>query len=283
MRFLSFALIVLTSTAFLKVLTAQDVYVDNVVIVLDGSRSMEGRMDSMAVSKIQAAKTSIFKVMKTLPQSTHVGLIAFGDNVTQWIYPLGPRDDAALFNALKNINPGGGTPLGEYMKYGADALLKAREKQYGYGSYRLLIVTDGEANDDNLVNRFARDIISRGITVDVIGVNMQNDHTLAALANSYRRANDPASLQTAIQQVFAEVENKADTGADKSDFSELANIPDEIILCIIDALNDSDNQPIGFGSQTDSPKSSPTGSISTFNWILFILIATGLIIRVFKS
>lgn len=283
MRFLSFALIVLTTTALLKVSTAQDVYVDNVIIVLDGSGSMEGNMDSMPVSKIQAAKTSIFEVLKTLPQSTHVGLIAFGDNVNRWIYPLGPRDDAALFNALKTIRPGGGTPLGEYMKYGADALLKARENQYGYGSYRLLIVTDGEASDVNLVNRFTRDIISRGITVDVIGVNMQNDHTLATLANSYRRANDPASLQTAIQQVFAEVENHADTGAGESDFSELANIPDEIILSIIDALNDSGNQPIGSASQADS--STATGFAFNVNWILIILIITvlSLIIRVFKS
>ena len=84
------------------------------------------------------------------------------------------------------------------MKRGADALLKAREKQFGYGTYRLLIVTDGEAGDPRLVESFTPDIISRGITIDVIGVEMPSRHTLATRVHSYRNANDPESLRQAI-------------------------------------------------------------------------------------
>ena len=76
------------------------------------------------------------------------------------------------------------------MKKGADTLLKARKSQYGYGSYRLLVVTDGEASDPGLVERFTPDIISRGIITDVIGVDMNKAHTLATKVHSYRSAND---------------------------------------------------------------------------------------------
>ena len=65
-----------------------------------------------------------------------------------------------LNGAIDSITSQGGTPLGEYMKQGADALLDARKKQFGYGTYRLLVVTDGEANDAGLVDGYTPDIIS---------------------------------------------------------------------------------------------------------------------------
>ena len=77
------------------------------------------------------------------------------------------------------------------MKQGADALLDARKKQFGYGTYRLLVVTDGETDDAGLVDGYTPDIISRGITIDAIGVEMQSQHTLATMVHSYRSADDP--------------------------------------------------------------------------------------------
>ena len=256
-------------------------------------------MRGMRISKMDAAKTAIFEVMKTIPQSTHVGLIVFGGFDQQsgkWIHELGPRNDTVLFDSLNKIRTGGGTPLGEYMKYGADALLKAREKQYGYGSYRLLVVTDGEASDTVLVDRYTPDIISRGITVDVIGVDMQSDHTLATRANSYRRANDPASLETAIKEVFAEVGSKAGTQTGVSDFSELSTIPDEVIWSIINAMSTSGNHPIGFkssgkkSSQTvaatpysSTVSSSGNGANRIWLGILILAAAISLIYKVAQS
>jgi len=58
-----------------------------------------------------------------------------------------------LKKAIDPISHGGRTPLGQYMKIGADALLAKKEKQHNYGSYRLLVVTDGEASDQRAVDK----------------------------------------------------------------------------------------------------------------------------------
>jgi hypothetical protein len=129
------------------------------------------------------------------------------------------------------------------MKIAADALLTLRDRER-YGTYRLLIVTDGEATDAERVEAYLPDILSRGITVDVIGVDMQDDHSLATKVHSYRRADDPASLTRALQETFAESSGAPDD-AGTSDFEQLAPIPNEVAVAALAALTVSGNHPIG--------------------------------------
>ena len=171
--------------------------VDNVVVVLDCSGSMAAALPGSNLDKMTAAKNALKQVLQTVPPSTHIGLLVFSarDVKDDWVYPLGPRDDAKLNQAIDPLQPSGGTPLGASLKKGADRLLEARTKQFGYGTFRLLVVTDGEAGDKELVERHTPEIVARGITVDVIGVGMSQRHTLATKVHSYRSANDPASLK----------------------------------------------------------------------------------------
>ncbi|HUW60217.1 MAG TPA: vWA domain-containing protein [Candidatus Bathyarchaeia archaeon] len=225
--------------------TAQD-RADCVVIILDASGSMDAKMPG-GVKKIDAAKAALQSVLTRIPETTHVGLLVFsGTNVpTPWLYPLGPRDNDALAKAIGLPRPGGNTPLGRFIKTGADRLLEERTKQYGYGSYRLLVVTDGEATDGSLTEQYTPDIIARGITMDVIGVNMKRDHTLATKVHSYRRADDPAALQKALSEILAEVNvSDGDTAAAEA-FDLLAPLPAELCGSMIQALAQVNNQPIG--------------------------------------
>ena len=239
--------------------SAQDV-ADNVVVVLDASGSMAESLPGSGMNKMAAAKAALKQVLKTVPENTHVGLLVFSarDLQDDWVYPLGPRDDARLTAAIDRLQPQGGTPLGAYLKKAADRLLEERAKQFGYGSFRLLAVTDGEASDQPLVERFTPEIIARGITVDVIGVNMSGRHTLATKVHSYRSANDPVSLQRAIAEVFGEIGGsggKDVTGADA--FAELSPIPVQVAQGMIQALAVSGNQPIGERVQRSPPPSAP--------------------------
>ena len=238
--------------------SAQEVYVDNVVVVLDASGSMNEMMSGTHTRRIDAAKTAIKEVLKNTPKTTQVGLLVFGEK-RRWEYPLGPRNDAKMFAAIDRVRASGGTPLGQYMKKGTDRLLKARKTQFGYGSYRLLVVTDGEASDKNLVNAYTPDIIARGVVVDVIGVDMRNDHTLARKVHSYRRANDPESLRQAIREVFAEVGGaNGKSGTDNAAFAELQGLPTEAAMAMISALASTGNKPIGGAvAQTRSQPSRP--------------------------
>lgn len=227
---------------------AQDVYHDNVVIILDASGSMDARMRGTSMRKIDAAKSALKEVMKRVPETTHIGLLVFSGRSRgrDWSYPLGPRDKARLDSAIGAARPSGGTPLGRYIKKGADRLLEERRKQLGYGTYRLLVVTDGEADDVSLVEKYTPDVVARGITVDVIGVDMNARHTLATKVHSYRSANDPSSLKKAIAEVFAEISAGGGGAAeDEEAFEVLAPIPAALAGAMIKALSTSGNHPIG--------------------------------------
>ncbi|MFH1077353.1 MAG: vWA domain-containing protein [Pseudomonadota bacterium] len=234
---------------------------NNVIIILDSSGSMSETMRDGVTIKMAVAKAALKEVLRQAQEDIQIGLLVFSSSnlADPWVYPLGPRNDAELLHAIDLPEPGGQTPLGAYIKIGADRLLEQKAKQYGYGTYRLLIVTDGEANDQHLVDRYTPEVIARGVTVDVIGVNMITTHTLATQAHSYRRADDPDSLKTAISEVFAEVANSpADTNAAEAAFSEIAPIPDELATAMLRALAASGNHPIGETPITQqSPKPGP--------------------------
>lgn len=234
---------------------------DNVVIVLDSSGSMAESLSGSGVVKMIAAKRALKEVLQKVPESTHIGLLVFGSSgdSPDWFYPLGSRNNEELMSAIDRPEPHGGTPLGAYIKKGADRLLEERAKQYGYGSYRLLIVTDGQATDANLVERYTPEVIARGITMDVIGVGMKRDHTLATKVHSYRRADDPAALSRAIAEVFAEVGTSDSDVAGSEAFETIAPIPTESAMAIIQALSTSGNQPIGEQPRSpDSVQQSPS-------------------------
>ena len=237
---------------------AQDI-ADNVVIVLDASGSMSQPLAGSGTDKMTAAKAALKQVLKTVPENTHIGLLVFSakDLVNDWVYPLGPRDDARLTQAIDRLQPHGGTPLGAYLKKGADRLLEERAKQFGYGTFRLLAVTDGEAGDQPLVERYTPEIIARGVTVDVIGVAMNQRHTLATKVHSYRSANDSASLKRAIADVFGEIGGSSKDVASAEAFAELKPIPAEVAQAMIQGLAVSGNQPIGERPQRSPPPPAP--------------------------
>ncbi len=238
---------------------AEDAH-DNIVILLDSSGSMAERMPGTRQDKLTAAKTALKEVLQRLPASTHVGLLVFGgghQRADDWVYPLGPREDTRLIRAIDGMHADGGTPLGAYIKRAADRLLEERARQLGYGTFRLLIVSDGEAQDQELVNRYTPEVMSRGITVDVIGVAMARRHTLATRAHSYRAANDSESLRRALHEVLGEVGGSVDDLAGADAFGQLAPIPTEVAAAALHTLATPGNQPIGERGRINETQAPP--------------------------
>ncbi|MGE0607650.1 MAG: VWA domain-containing protein [Pirellulales bacterium] len=225
------------------------VYQDNVVIVLDASGSMNTPMaNAPGLSRMQAAKQALLKVTESLPTSTNVGLLVFSSSNLRddWAYRLGPVNHHDLQAAIKLPEPGGATPLGVYLKKGADTLLAQRQEQRGYGTYRLLVVTDGEASDPERVQAYFPEVLARGVTVDVIGVDMSGEHTLAQRANSYRKADNPESLERAVSEVFAEVGSSGQQDSvDAEQFAMIQGLPTEVASAMLAALTETGNEPIG--------------------------------------
>ena len=263
-----------------------DIHKDNIVVILDASGSMQDKFSGdRTKSKMEAAKVALQEVLSKIPDDTHIGLLVFsGANIrNEWIYPLGPKDTQKLTAAIHLPQPGGNTPLGKYIRIGANRLLEQREKQYNYGNYRLLVVTDGEASDADKVKHYTPEILNRQIRVDVIGVDMKTDHMLANVVDSYRKADNPGELVAAVSQILAETD---DTGTDvggEDAFEYIAPLSSEIAADLIQQLTTPpSNTSIAVKpmeatpSQTTTPRKTPTPQRSDENqgilWFVMILI-----------
>ncbi|MEO8495423.1 MAG: vWA domain-containing protein [Planctomycetota bacterium] len=217
----------------------------NVVIVLDDSGSMgEPLRSDRRTSKIDAARSALRTVLEQLPDDSQVGVLVLNGENNPWLTPLAPIDKAQVNSLVSRIRASGGTPLGSSMKTAADALLQARSKQR-YGTYKLLIVTDGEAGDEELVEQYLPDIISRGLVVDVIGVDMQQNHSLATKVQTYRRADDARALAQAISEVVLGESSADASDAGESDFEILQGLPSEVAVVILNTLAIPGDHPIG--------------------------------------
>ena len=81
---------------------------------LSASGSMGESMRGANTRKMSAAKAALREVLKQVPKTTHIGLLVFSGRGLQneWVYPLGPRDDAELMRAINLPRPGGERPPG---------------------------------------------------------------------------------------------------------------------------------------------------------------------------
>jgi uncharacterized protein YegL len=225
---------------------------DHVVIILDDSGSMNETMAGN-IRKMDAAKRALAKVVEQIPDSTNVGILLLNGarSSNHWLVPLGALDKKNATGKVNSIGANGGTPLGEAMRIASDQLLQARNKSV-YGTYRLIVVTDGEATDKVLLDQYLPDILSRGLIVDAIGVNMQGNHSLATQVHSYRRADDEAALSNAIVEILAESTGD-NSGSSDSDFELLNALNDVDAGEILKALAKPNNDPVtGYAARTNT-------------------------------
>ncbi len=144
--------------------------------------------------------------------------------------------------------------------------------------------------DRRLVDKYTPEVVARGITVDVIGVDMSGTHTLATKVHSYRSAADPSSLKKAVAEVFAEVSSDGTDAAQAEAFDLLASIPGDLAAAMVKALSTSGNYPIGErpavarrerppegGRPAAAPVGKPGGGAGS---TVFIVVIVGIIVLV---
>jgi hypothetical protein len=213
---------------------------------------MKDPMSGSRETRMQVAQRALIEVLKQIPPAARVGVLVFGGSTSSgqklgspWVYPLGPLDGPRLESVILNIAPHGRTPLGEYLKKGADCLLAARRQQKGLGTFRLLVVSDGEATDPELLAQHLPEVLARGIVVDAIGVDMKQDHALATQVHSYRRGNDPKALTQALTAALAELGTQRDKLADREAYELVAALPAGAVSEILSVLTRPADHDIG--------------------------------------
>jgi hypothetical protein len=251
----------------------------NLVVVFDGSGSMASRFSKSndRGTKMDAAKKALVQILNQLPTNTNLGIVVFSSSHNGWLVKLGPIDKTNLTNQINSVNEGGGTPLGKYMKDGANALLELRAKQKS-GVYKLLVVTDGESSDDAetpLTGKYG--ILSKGLRVEAIGVDMSSKHSLATKV-PYRSAENAEQLTTAVKAVLAESTGKNDHS---EDYDLIAPIPPEVAMAALVALSEVDNEPVGQPPKSGiSSGSDASGGVGTALFVVAIVLGVVAVIVV---
>lgn len=180
----------------------------NFYFIFDGSGSMGEepdrgcRGDQSFSNKLEGAQWAVSEFLSKVPADIHLGLYVFDDEGQREVVPLGQGNRPAFLQAIRNVKDGGGTPLAKAISFGTGRLVQRYKRQLGYGEYRLVVVTDGRA--DNIPE--AADFAARhGFPIYAIGLCIGEDHPLRRYAVSYRAADSFDDLARGLEETLAEL------------------------------------------------------------------------------
>jgi hypothetical protein len=182
----------------------------NWYFVIDGSGSMSERPprssggDKQFRNKMEGAIWAVLTTVENLPPDVNLGLYVFDAYGAREVIQLGSNNKDAFVAAVKKIRAGNGTPLGDAIAKGADALADQYRKQLGYGEYRLFVVTDGEATDD--LNYGVNKALSYRMPIYTIGFGIEGDHALRRSSVSYKSADSASDVKQGLAEATAELE-----------------------------------------------------------------------------
>lgn len=184
--------------------------VRNFYFIFDGSDSMTEATDSQCGgdqkfrNKISGAVWALEQFMSSLPEDVKIGLFVFDREGRREVVPLGLGNRDAFLRAIQHVRPGYNTPLAEAIRFGTAQLVKEYKKQLGYGEFRLVVITDGEAKEIPEAAIFAA---QRGIPIYTIGLCVAPNHPLRRFSVSYRAADNFADLASGLSGTLAELPN----------------------------------------------------------------------------
>jgi Mg-chelatase subunit ChlD len=178
----------------------------NFVVIFDDSGSMDDK-DADGNRKINTAKNAVVEWSKSVPNGANVGLVSFHNGVWS-LQNLDPTSKEQLISTVRNIEHGGSTPLSAAFETSFVMLTKQGLRQLGYGEYTLVVITDGEADNDSQLNQWVRFVLNNSpIQIYTIGFGIGTAHTLNQLGlTQYRPAENLAELRKGLKEVLAESE-----------------------------------------------------------------------------
>lgn len=164
-------------------------------LLLDASPSMNGRID-MAVEATMAIGLAIERIrgvnlaVTRFPVDQRHGAVLYDDDVQ----PLIASGESIAANADRfNIGTMGGTPMADAMWYCSHQLFTQKEDRK-----ILLIVTDGQPNNEESVKELLKTVLPAGIEVMALGIREQSVKRLFPVAESI---NDISQLSNALFQM----------------------------------------------------------------------------------
>ena len=137
-----FAALLTAQLAGSPICRAADTAEGNFIFILDASGSMAAKVQGKP--KIDVAKEVLSSLIKDLPDTTKVGLVAYGHrqkgdcNDVEELVPMSPVNKESLINQINGLHPKGMTPL-TYSTQKVAAGLKGKA-----AATTIILVSDGE-------------------------------------------------------------------------------------------------------------------------------------------
>ena len=189
---------------------ADDGELTNVLIVLDASGSMAGRLNGEA--KMTLAERTVKDLVDNMPAEMNVGLLVYGAKSPKekrdcrdidLLQPVKPVNPQAIDAALGRVSPHGMTPIGASLERAAEALKGLK------GQSTIVLVSDGTETCESDPCEIARKVkATQGIDVRVhvvgLDVGAGERGTLECVAKggggTYYPVGDEKSLKEALTQ-----------------------------------------------------------------------------------
>jgi Ca-activated chloride channel family protein len=201
----------IAGAAALFMLVAPAVAADRAIIILDASGSMWAQIDGQ--SRIAIARDTLNSVLKGIPASLELGLMAYGHREKasctdiELLVPPAAGTAGAISAAAAKINPKGKTPLSAAVQQAADLLKYTEDKA------TVILITDGLETCDADPCALGTTLKQAGVdfTVDVVGFGLtaSEGKQVACLADNtggkYFQAKDAKGLTAALTQTVAQV------------------------------------------------------------------------------
>lgn len=181
---------------------------DNVMVVLDMSGSMGYRDCSGPFrNKSEAAKATLAEWIKTVPNESNLGLVAFVHSDTKVYVDLAVGNRDLFMQEVKGFNPNGGTPLLDAVTSAEAELEKQAIRQNGYGTYKMVVITDGEhsvgQDPSQAVNKML-DNPQNPIEIHTIGFCIEDSALNQPGRTEYQSAKNPEQLKEGLDSVLSE-------------------------------------------------------------------------------
>lgn len=210
-RFLYFQSAILGTVIFLMSIGMGFAAAPSMVLILDASGSMWGKIDGKP--KIQIARDVITDLIDAIPQNFETGLMVYGHrqkgdcNDIEMVVPVGLHNPAGMKAKIQSVSPKGMTPLSEAVRQAAVALRYTEQRA------TVVLVSDGLETCDKDPCAVAAEIAMSGVdfTVHVIGfdISKEDQGRLRCLADRtgglFLTADNAHSLRDALFKTVEEV------------------------------------------------------------------------------
>lgn len=179
----------------------------NVYLILDMSDTTKQIVCFDQGFKEQALKNAAVSFIDSLAANTNLGIINFDANGPREIADLESHRPSYLKQLLSDTDSGGTNPIAISFSYAFKSLQRQALKQQGYGTYDIVLLTDGGSDNESELIHTTRTITeSSPVVIHVYELCATGENLLSKIPNvDYKPLHSKEDVWDAINSTYIDV------------------------------------------------------------------------------